>query len=74
VKILNDETKMDPATLRDHRADRCNPDGKLNVASLRYDLAFFKEHGFIEGAVTTEQSVDTSFAAERGANSDRTSR
>jgi NitT/TauT family transport system substrate-binding protein len=64
VKMLNDETKMDPAILRDIVPTGCNPDGKLNVASLREDLAFFKAHGFIEGAVTIEQAVDTSFAAE----------
>jgi len=64
VKLLNDETKMDPAILRDIIPTGCNPDGKLNVASLRDDLAFFKAHGFIEGTVTIEGSVDTSFAAE----------
>ena len=64
IKLLNDETKMDPAILRDIVPTGCNPDGKLNVASLRYDLAFFKAHGFIEGTVTTEQSIDTSFAAD----------
>jgi NitT/TauT family transport system substrate-binding protein len=64
VKLLNDETKMDPAVLRDIVPTGCNPDGKLNVASLRDDLAFFKAHGYIEGEVTTEGSVDTSFAAE----------
>lgn len=64
VKLLGDETKMDPAVLREIVPTGCNPDGRLNVASLRDDLAFFKAHGFIEGSVTTDASVDTSFAAE----------
>ena len=64
VRILNEETKMDPAVLRNIVPTGCNPDGKLNVASLRDDLAFFRARGFIEGSVTTEQAVDTSFAAD----------
>lgn len=64
VKILNDETKMDPAVLRDIVPTGCNPDGKLNLASLRDDLAFFKAGGFIEGQVTIEQSVDTTYSAD----------
>lgn len=64
IKLLNDETKMDPAVLRDIVPTGANPDGKLNVASLREDLAAFKGWGLIEGNVTADQTVDTSFAAE----------
>ena len=64
IKLLNDETKMDPAVLRDIVPTGANPDGKLNVASLRDDLAAFKSWGLIEGNVTADQTVDTSFAAE----------
>jgi NitT/TauT family transport system substrate-binding protein len=64
IKLLNDETKMDPAVLRDIVPTGANPDGKLNVASLREDLAAYKGWGLIEGNVTAEQTVDTSFAAD----------
>jgi NitT/TauT family transport system substrate-binding protein len=64
IKLLNDETKMDPAVLRDVIPPGTNPDGKLNVASLRDDLAAFKGWGLIEGNVTADQTVDTSFAAQ----------
>jgi NitT/TauT family transport system substrate-binding protein len=40
----------------------CNPDGKLNIASLREDLGIFKNEGLIQGNVTIEQALDTSFA------------
>ncbi len=50
--------------LRDITPTGANPDGKLNVASLREDLAAFKAWGLIEGNVTADQTVDTSFAAE----------
>jgi NitT/TauT family transport system substrate-binding protein len=66
IKLLNDETKMDPAVLRDIIPPGTNPDGKLNVASLREDLAYFKSVGLIEGNVTADQTIDTSFAAEAG--------
>jgi NitT/TauT family transport system substrate-binding protein len=55
---------MDPAVLRDIIPPGTNPDGKLNVASLREDLAYFKSVGLIEGNVTADQTVDASFAAE----------
>ena len=64
IKLLTDETKMDPAVLRDIVPPGTNPDGKLNVASLREDLAGFKAAGLIEGNVTADQTVDASFATE----------
>ena len=64
IKLLNDETKMDPAVLSAITPNGVNPDGKLNVASLRDDLAAYKSWGLIEGTVTADQTVDTSFAAE----------
>jgi NitT/TauT family transport system substrate-binding protein len=64
IKLLNEETKMDPAVLSDIVPTGANPDGKLNVASLRDDLAAFRGWGLIEGNVTADQAVDMSFAAE----------
>jgi len=39
----------------------CNPDGYVNVASLRKDFAFYREQGWIEGKVTVDQVIDNSF-------------
>lgn len=39
-----------------------NPDGKVNVESLAYDLAFYREQGLIRGDVKLDQVVDHSFA------------
>jgi len=39
-----------------------NPDGKVQIASLREDLEFFRAAGDIESKVTLEQALDTSFA------------
>src|SRR4029453_18799065 len=41
----------------------CNPDGEVNVASLRKDLDFFRELGLIEKKdVSVDGVVDASFA------------
>lgn len=65
IALLLDETKMkDPSVLREVTPPGVNPDGRLNVASLREDLAQFKAWGLIEGTVTADQCVDTSFAAD----------
>jgi NitT/TauT family transport system substrate-binding protein len=38
-----------------------NPDGRVNKASLAYDLAFYSEQGLVKGAVNLEDAVDGSF-------------
>jgi len=40
------------------------PDGMLNVASLKKDLVFYKLQGWIEAPVEVEQAIDTSFATK----------
>ena len=39
-----------------------NPDGKVQIDSLREDLEFFRRAGDIQGDVTLEQALDASFA------------
>ena len=39
-----------------------NPDGKVQIDSLREDLDFFRAAGDIQGQVTLEQALDSSFA------------
>jgi NitT/TauT family transport system substrate-binding protein len=38
-----------------------NPDGRVNKASLAYDLAFYAEQGLVKGAVNLDDAVDGSF-------------
>ena len=38
-----------------------DPNGRLNIASLKKDLQFYKDQNLIEGAVSVEQAVDNSF-------------
>jgi len=38
-----------------------NPDGRVNKASLAYDLAFYAEQGLIRGAVHLEDAIDGTF-------------
>ena len=41
-----------------------NPNGTLNVDSLKKDLAFFKQTGDVTGNVEVEQVLDLSVAAD----------
>jgi NitT/TauT family transport system substrate-binding protein len=38
-----------------------NPDGRVNKASLAYDLAFYGEQGLIKGPINLEEVVDLTF-------------
>jgi NitT/TauT family transport system substrate-binding protein len=63
VAILTEYTHIkDPAVYRTITPQGTDPDGRLNVESLRTDLAFFKDEGQVRGNVTVEQVLDTSFA------------
>jgi NitT/TauT family transport system substrate-binding protein len=65
IKILVDETKIkDPAVFRAITPSATNPNGKLNVDSLRTDLGFFRQQGLIEGSIAIDDVVDLSFASE----------
>ena len=45
-----------------------DPDGKVNVASLARDLAFFRSQGLITADITAERLVDSSFATKAAAD------
>ena len=51
----------DPTIIAAMTPNGNDPNGRLNVVSLANDLQFFKDQGLIEGSVTIEQSIDTSF-------------
>ena len=62
IAALTEYTPIkDPALYRSITPQGCNPDGKLNEASLKTDLEFFKEQGEVKDNVTVEQAVDHSF-------------
>jgi len=62
IAVLTEYTPIkDAALYRSITPQGCNPDGHVNVASLKTDLDFFKEEGLIQGNVTVEQAVDPSF-------------
>jgi NitT/TauT family transport system substrate-binding protein len=52
----------DPAVHRSLTAVNIDPDGKLNVASLKEDVDIFRKEGLIEVPVDVDKVIDTSFA------------
>ncbi len=52
----------DPAVHRSLTAVNIDPDGKLNVLSLKEDVDIFRKEGLIEGSVDVDKVVDTSIA------------
>ena len=62
ISILTEfGTIKDGSIFRSIGMHACNPDGTLNIDSVREDLDIFRSEGLIEGQVTIEQALDTSF-------------
>jgi NitT/TauT family transport system substrate-binding protein len=62
VAILTEYSLVkDPAVHRSFVLSAINPDGKLDLASMKEDLRVFREAKLIEGKVEVEQAVDLSF-------------
>jgi len=65
ISILTSATSIkDAAVYRAITPSAIDPDGRLNVASMKKDLQFFKDQGLIEGNVQVEDVIDTSFIDE----------
>jgi len=65
IAILTEYTEIkSPETFATMSAFAVNPDGHVNTASLRNDLAFFKERRLVDGKVLVDQVIDQSFAEE----------
>jgi len=61
VSILAASTDIkDPAVYKRITPNSIDPDGKLNLASMRKDLQYFKDQGLIDGNVKVEDVVDES--------------
>ncbi len=64
IGILTKYTNIkDPKVYASITPNGCDPDGKVNEASMRRDLDFFRERGLIQGDVKVEQVIDHSFVA-----------
>jgi NitT/TauT family transport system substrate-binding protein len=64
ISILTEYTAIkDPAVYRMISPQGCDPDGQLDEASMKNDLAFYRTQGQVKGTVTVEQAVDGSFVA-----------
>ena len=65
ISILAQSTPIkDSEIYRALTSHACDPDGRINIASISNDWRFFKETGQIDGTVLPEQLVDTSFAVQ----------
>jgi NitT/TauT family transport system substrate-binding protein len=64
AKIIGDEMNISDLTLiTGMTTPAYDPNGALNEASLRDDLAFFKKQGYVTANVEVDKCIDTSFAA-----------
>ena len=50
-----------PEIYKSYTTSHSDPDGRLNIDSLKADLEYFRQFGLIEHPVTIEQSLDLSF-------------
>ena len=63
IAILTEYSLIkDPDVYRSMSVNACDPDGRLDMPSLEYDLGVFRAEGLIEGEVSVADVVDTSFA------------
>ncbi|TCT05293.1 ABC transporter substrate-binding protein [Paralcaligenes ureilyticus] len=60
--LVRDSRVKDPALYKGMTPNGINPDGKLNLTSLRKDFQFYKDQGYLQGSATVNQVVDESFA------------
>jgi NitT/TauT family transport system substrate-binding protein len=62
IGILTETTSLkDRDIYKTIHPSSVNPDGKLNVSSMRNDLAYFRDQGLVKGKVRVEDVVDESF-------------
>jgi NitT/TauT family transport system substrate-binding protein len=65
VQQISALTTAPEALIRRTTPTVIDPNGRLNLASMRADLAFYKSQGFIEGGdISVDRVVDTSLSPE----------
>jgi NitT/TauT family transport system substrate-binding protein len=68
IDIITKYTPLkDKNVLRAITPTGCNPNGRVNVASLQRDLNFYNSRGWATGKVALSDIVDESFVQEAGA-------
>jgi NitT/TauT family transport system substrate-binding protein len=64
-QLISAQTGAPQALVMRTTPTSADPNGRLNLGSMRADLAFYKAQGFIEGGdITVDRVVDTSLSAE----------
>lgn len=62
IRIMIEHTRVkDPALYRKMVPNGIDPDGRLNLASMRKDLEFYRKQGYIEKPMELESAVDLTF-------------
>lgn len=62
IRIMIEHTRVkDPALYRKMVPNGIDPDGRLNLDSMRKDLEFYRKQGYLEKPVDLEMAVDTTF-------------
>jgi NitT/TauT family transport system substrate-binding protein len=65
IDILTASTPIkDAAIFRAIIPAGCDPDGKVNLASLKHDFDFYKQNDLIKGDVSVDQVVDYTFVED----------
>ena len=65
IAILTEySTIKDADVYRRMSVNACDPDGRLDLPSMRYDLDVFRKEGLIEANVAVEDAIDGSFARD----------
>lgn len=62
VDIVTEAVGLEPALYRKIVPNYVDPDGQVNVESLRKDYTFFKDQGLLQADVDVDGIVDPSFA------------
>lgn len=66
IAILSDALKVEPSILREMSPSSMNPDGHVNVKSLRADYDVYKKLGLITEDTSVANAVDMSFVDAAG--------
>ena len=65
MQVFATESKVSDRSILDAvTPNGVNPDGKLNLASMKQDRAYFAQAGLLESKTTVENVIDASFAAD----------
>ena len=62
IELIVRRYKISEALAREMYSQHVDPDGRVNLASIRRDWEFFRDQGMIKGSVPPESVVDMSFA------------